>query len=438
VSRATLVGVATLAVLLVLPSAGFAHATVSSTQPALQERLEEPPREVLVRFDQGVTVGRDSVQVLRADGRGLQGPPDLREGGRVVAVPVSGLERGEAYTVRWRATSSDGHTISGVYTFGVGVDAPPPTEAVGASGLTWRDDVARWSLFVAVSVLVGGLAFRLLVLPGQVPPAVESRTHLVTTVAAFAAIDVGIAGLVLRSQNALQLPLVDLLYGDLTPFATKTRFGIAWMVTTMGFAVCAALLLLAWTLDRVRLRWPTLVLGLVLLTAFSLSGHQATEPGSTFVGRLADWLHLAAAALWVGGLVMLATVVWRIAPELRRETFLRFGRIATALVAVLVLAGTVISIERLQAPSDLWESSYGRVLAVKLALAALALGWGGIHHVLVRPRIERGGYHGGRVGKSLLGESTAAVVVLLAAAVLVNGTPPSAAPADGVQVADGR
>jgi copper transport protein len=433
-----LAGAAALAALLVLPSVASAHATVTSTRPALQERLEAPPDEVVVGFDQGVTIGRDPVQVLRADGRALQGPPVLREGGRTVAVAVSGLERGEAYTVRWRATSSDGHTISGVYTFGVGVDAPPPTEAVGASGLTWRDDVARWALFVAVSVLVGGLAFRLLVLPGDVPRAVESRTHLVTTAAAFAAIDVGIAGLVLRSQNALQLPLVDLLYGDLTPFATKTRFGIAWMVTTMGFAVCAALLLLAWTLDRVRLRWPALVLGLLLLTAFSLSGHQATEPGSTFVGRLADWLHLAAAALWVGGLVMLATVVWRLAPELRRETFFRFGRIATALVAVLVLAGTVLSIERLQAPSDLWESSYGRVLAVKLALVALALGWGGVHHVLVRPRLERDArIPGGRVGSSLLGESTAAVVVLLAAAVLVNGTPPSAetGPGGGVQVA---
>jgi putative copper export protein len=135
---------------------------------------------------------------------------------------------------------------------------------------------------------------------------------------------------------------------------------------------------------------------------------------------------------------MLATVVWRLAPELRRETFLRFGRIATALVAVLVLAGTVLSIERLQAPSDLWESSYGRVLAVKLALVALALGWGGVHHVLVRPRLERDArIPGGRVGSSLLGESTAAVVVLLAAAVLVNGTPPSAetGPGGGVQVA---
>ena len=71
--------------------------------------------------------------------------PTSRRGARGRACPCRGWSGARSYTVRWRATSSDGHTISGVYTFGVGVDAPPPTEAVGASGLTWRDDVARWA-----------------------------------------------------------------------------------------------------------------------------------------------------------------------------------------------------------------------------------------------------------------------------------------------------
>jgi copper transport protein len=410
--------------LLALPASASAHASFSDSEPGTQSRLESPPREVRIRFDQSVTIGATPIRVLAKDGSELQGPARRLDSDRVVVVPVSGLQRGEAYTVRWSATSSDGHTVSGVYTFGVGIDAPPPTEAVGASGLTWRDDVARWGLFAAVALLVGGLAFRLVVLPAEVPGAVERRTHALTTIAAFAAIDIGVVGLVLRSQNALQLPFVDLLYGDLGPFATQTRFGIAWMVTTLGFAVCAALLVLAWAADAISLRWPALILGLVLLTAFPLSGHQATEPNASFVGRLADWLHLAAAALWVGGLVMLAFVVWRVAPDLRRQAFLRFSRIATVLVAVLVVAGTVVAIERLPAVADLWETSYGRILLLKLAIVALALGWGAVHHFVVRPRLERGDATGRGIGRSLVGESATAMAVLLVAAVLVNGAPP--------------
>ena len=125
-------------------------------------------------------------------------------------------------------------------------------------------------------------------------------------------------------------------------------------------------------------------------TGLSLSGHQGVEPNATFLTGLADWLHLVAAMLWVGGLVALAACVWPLAPELRRSAFLGFSRIATVLVAVLVLAGTYLSIARLPTFSDLWTTPYGQALLVKIAIVCVALGWGAVHHFFVRPRLERG------------------------------------------------
>ena len=91
------------------------------------------------------------------------------------------------------------------------------------------------------------------------------------------AINVGIAGFVLRAANALQLPIGDLLYGDLQPFAEKTRFGQAFLVMTFGFGIVAALLMLSWVFDRVEPKWGALVLSLVLLSGLSLSSHQASR-----------------------------------------------------------------------------------------------------------------------------------------------------------------
>jgi putative copper export protein len=65
------------------------------------------------------------------------------------------------------------------------------------------------------------------------------------------------------------------------------------------------------------------------------------------------------------------------------------------------------------------------VLLVKLALVGLALSWGGVHHVFVRPRLMRRHAHAPRtLGRSLLGESAVGMAVLLVAAVLVNSDPP--------------
>jgi putative copper export protein len=171
------------------------------------------------------------------------------------------------------------------------------------------------------------------------------------------------------------------------------------------------------------LLWLAFVLGLAFASGLSLSGHSAADAGHSWLSELADWVHLSAASLWVGGLVQLVAVVWPGAPELRRTAFLRFSRLATVCVALLVAAGTYLSILRLPHLRDLWLTGYGQVLLVKLGLVSLALLWGAAHKFLAVPRIERDGVLGG-VGRSMLGESAVAMAVLLAAAVLVDSKPP--------------
>ena len=306
------------------------------------------------------------------------------------------------------------------------VAAPAPTDAVGASGTTWRDDLARWGVFGALALLIGPLVLRLVVIRGTVPHRLERAFHGVGVVAAFLVIDIGIAAFILRATNALQVPIADLPYADLQPFAEKTRFGIAFLVMTLGFGVVAALLLVGWVLERRELRWPALALALLLVSGLSLSGHQATEPNATPLAELADWLHLVAASIWVGGVASLAFLVWPLAPSLRRAAFLRFARLAIVLVAVMVLAGAYLAVVRLPAFSDLWTTEYGRFLLLKSAMVGFALSWGAVHHVFVRPRLEAGEELD--VGPSLVGEATVAFAVLLAAAILTNLAPP---PVDG-------
>jgi len=420
--RRRLVLVATAAVALAVPGTAFAHVTLVDSEPVTQSRVDRPPTEVRLRFNEPVTITSNAVEVLAPNGTVLSGTARTEDDGRVVVAPVSRLRLGQGYTVRWRVIGEDGHSPAGVFTFGVGVNAPPPTEAVGASGTTWRDDVARWGLFAALALLIGPLTLRLLVLRGPVPGQLEHRFHLVSVIAAFLVIDVGIAAFVLRASNALQLPFVDLPYGDLQPFAEKTRFGIAFLVMTIGFGIVAALLLVGWVFDRLELRIPALLLSVALLSGLSLSGHQGTEPNSSWISELADWLHLVAASVWVGGVATLAFLVWPLAPALRRTAFVGFARIAVVLVAVMVLAGGYLALVRLPELSDLWETLYGQLLLMKVAVVAIALVWGAVHHFVVRPRLEAG--EDPDVHPSLVGEAIVAFSALLAAAILTNVAPP--------------
>jgi putative copper export protein len=239
-------------------------------------------------------------------------------------------------------------------------------------------------------------------------------------------LELGILAFCLRCQDVLQLPFDRFLYGDLSPISTKTRFGIAFVAMTLGFALVAALVYLAWLLDRAKLLWAALAVSLGFASGLSLSGHDAVDAGSSWLTQAADWVHLAAASLWIGGLLTLLVAVWPAAPELRGRAFVRFSRLAVALVGLVLGAGIYLSVVRLPQFSDLWTERYGQVLLVKIALVAVVLAWGAVHHFVVRPALAGAGDHFlVRVGRSVAGEAAVGIAVLLAAAVLVDSNPPS-------------
>jgi copper transport protein len=415
-----------LAVLVALaaPAAAFAHASIRDSKPASRQRLERAPRRVEIDFDQAVKVFPNGIRVYDVRGRVLSGGARSESGGHAIVASLAHLPKG-AYTVRWQALSGDGHVVAGVFTFGVRVAAPEPTDAYGASGPTTTENVLRWLYFVCLALLIGGMAFRLVVLPrGAVPQAFERIFYSLALIGVVGAIQIGILAFLIRADDALQLPFSRFLYGDLTPFAGGTRFGIAFVVMTLGFALVTALVYLAWLTERPRpFLWPALILSLGLASGLSLSGHSAVDAPASKWSELADWVHLSAASLWAGGVVMLF-VAFLTAPELRRQAFVQFARLAPLLIGLLLAAGIYLSVLRLPALHDLWTTGYGHVLIVKLSLVALALAWGGFHHFVVEPRLGRPGVQS-RVRGSLAGELTVGLAVLLVAAFLVNSKPPA-------------
>jgi copper transport protein len=410
-------------VALAFPAAASAHATLRSTTPTFRSELEHGPSVIRLKFDQQVKVLPSSIRVLNGVGKNFAGP--ARADGTDVVAHVRHLKLG-AYTVRWQAISADSHVVSGVWTFGVGVPAPPVENAYGAGGPTTTEHVVRWVWFLGLALTIGALGFRLIVLRGlRVPRELERRVAVAAGLGALATIHAGIVAFSLRAEDALQLPFGRFLYGDLSPMA-KTRFGYAFVTMTLVFALVLALIYVSWLLDRVEPLVPALGLAVVFAGGLSVSGHDAVDPGSSWKTEIADWLHLSAASLWIGALATMALLLWTGAPELRKAAFMRFSRLATVLIAVVLGAGVYLAIVRLPNVSDLWTTGYGRVLLVKIGLVSFALLWGAFHHFVVAPALERAdsGFLG-RIGRSLAGESMVGMAVLLLAAILVDSRPPT-------------
>ncbi|HLO04669.1 MAG TPA: hypothetical protein VK191_16305, partial [Symbiobacteriaceae bacterium] len=159
-------------------------------------------------------------------------------------------------------------------------------------------------------------------------------------------------------------PLFVTGIGLLWEVAVGTRYGQMALVRLMLGLVALAVTLTSCKHRKLR-TGLLLALGLGAFATFSLSSHAASTAGQGPWPVLADLIHVAAIALWVGALLLLATLPWGPLMAERRGQLLLYrttGRIASlALLAVLLLGGSGLYLAsvRIYGVQAIPETNYG-------------------------------------------------------------------------------
>jgi putative copper export protein len=167
-----------------------------------------------------------------------------------------------------------------------------------------------------------------------------------------------------------------------------TRVGHVWLIR-LGLGLLTAVAVTRAVRSQRRTRWwDALGVGSVLLVTLTLTSHAAAE--GKFLPVLADWLHLVAVSLWMGGLLGFPLVLMgplRAMPAKQRRKLLcravrRFSRMAILAVIVVVITGAYAVLLHVPSMEGLLSTAYGQVLMVKLGLVVLLLVAGSISLVL--------------------------------------------------------
>jgi len=171
---------------------------------------------------------------------------------------------------------------------------------------------------------------------------------------------------------------------------------------------------------------------IILLFLFSLSkaflGHAGgvQNQETRLLAVFADFLHLSAAAIWLGSLFSLLFFLPRAVkkdylPEQQKtaywQTVHRFSPFAIILVGGIFLTGLIGSLIHLPTFSALYTSAYGWIILIKAVLLVIML-------LFALYSYLRGQKQGEFLKKSVLGELLIGLVVLFAASVLANVSPP--------------
>ncbi len=142
----------------------------------------------------------------------------------------------------------------------------------------------------------------------------------------------------------------------------------------------------------------------------------------------ADVLHLAAGAVWLGGLVGLALTLPRLAAGPGAALVSRFSTLAAGILAALVASGSFMAWRIVGSWDGLVSTDYGRLLLVKIGVALVAVAIAAVNRFVLLPR---GGGSLRTLSRTVTAEAAVLVVVLLVTGFLVNKSPedPDAPPA---------
>lgn len=306
------------------------------------------------------------------------------------------IERADAlpagsYALVWRVVSSvDGHATTGLLAFSAGTGVSPDIASSTASATSsWAATIGRWLELASLIALTGSTAFALVA--GHHAP-VSTLLLRISHVAAplFMLGWVLAAGALLGTTSGGGWGAWPGWQAARDLFTT-TSPGHALVIRLAVVTLVGGIALIF----RYRSAWHaafSALLSAAGLATFAFTGHAAGLHGN---GAIAvDLVHLLVAALWAGGLLLLALTLHALLSsgqpnDLRRALRVtrRFSALALAALTIVAVTGVLSAAWNVGGPRNLTGEDYGLLLIAKVVLVLLIVTVAAVNRLLLVPRL---------------------------------------------------
>ena len=442
---------AMLASVLTFPRQALAHGLLKSSTPTAGAHLVNAPGAIVLTFSESPSMSLTSMRLVAPDGSDVALGAITRDTSAdfSITAAVSVALTSGVYAVHWQMAGDDGHPTRGSFQFTLSLPqsmagSPMEADQIHENPISQPISAAfdvespayvaiRWLQYGALVVLIGAVAFALVVLARVQPMAdalltVPDARARAARIAIWATLLLGATALFRLFAQSYALHGVSLA-PDIPLIGTLlrvTQWGQAWvlemvavLVALYAFRRARAGSLAAWRVAA--------ACACAIVLAMALSGHAAASPKLLTLAILADSLHILGAGGWLGSLlfVILAGVPATLAvdPALRWRTVANlvdaFSPTALVFAALTAITGVFAAWLHIENIPALWQTRYGQVLLLKLAVLSVTAGIGLYNWQRVTPILDAGPDGTRRLKRSAVAELGVGILVLLLTAVLV-------------------
>ncbi|QUC64722.1 CopD family protein [Nitrosopumilus sp. K4] len=427
-----------------------AHPFTEETNPNSSQNAPVGITQVYVIFSEPVEIDFSSLKIYDSNGNQIDNKDTkYYQGESSLIVTTPPLQEG-VYTGTSKVLSKvDGHLVDGAFIFAVGdikLDVGNLETKSTSELLFFPEAGARFPGFVGETIVLGAVIASMLIWGTQNKEIIRKEIEKINVVhhGKFMSIT-GIGLMLVFASNIIVLAVQTLRLETSAIDAIQTTFGTTWIIR---MTITIILLGIWFWMDRKKQigkfhHIPMLVLSLILIGTSTMVGHGAASEQIAAIAL--DYVHNFVAAVWIGGIIYFAFALMPTFSRLEKSKMEKMSlvMIPRFSIAFIIAVGIVI----ISGPTLMWllesdvglitESTYGKIIFAKIAIAAIMVGLGGLIQFKIQKPNENKiksssvSVHNS-LKRSLKIDAVLGIILLGVVALLTNGT----LPAGEIQKAD--
>ena len=423
-----------------------AHPFLLDSEPGQGQNAPAGTTQIITNYSEAVEIGFSELRVYDANGNQVDNKDTAYNGGETsLIVTTPPLEDG-VYTITSKVLSKiDGHLVQAAIVFGVGdvkIDSSLLEKQENSETTFIPESIARFPGLVGQTIVLGGVIVSITIWSSQ-----QTRFREV-----FADINeqfkikfskiIGIGVIATFASNFIMLGVQTWRLETSPLDVIGTTFGTTWLIRMIITIIIIGLWFWMEKKNEITIKGqiPLLIASLILIATTTMMGHGAsTELEAPWI---LDYSHNLLSSIWIGGVIFFAFVALptitktenSIKEKITLSLIPRFSGLFIIAIGILIITAPTLLWFLDDNVAALTDSTYGKLILIKIAIAAAMIGFGGMYQIkflknmndLEKLNISR------KISKPLKFEAGLGIALLAVVALLVN----SSLPAGEIQSAD--
>ena len=423
-----------------------AHPFLLDSEPGQGQNAPAGTIQIITNYSEAVEIGFSELKVYDANGNQIDNRDTAYNDGETsLIITTQPLEDG-VYTITSKVLSKvDGHLVQAAIVFGVGdvkIDSALLEKQETSESTFIPESIARFPGLVGQTIVLGGVIVSITIWSSQ-----QTRFREV-----FADINeqfklkfskiIGYGVIATFASNFIMLGVQTWRLETSPLDVIGTTFGTTWLIRMIITIVIIGLWFWMERKKQITIKGqiPLLVASLILIATTTMMGHGAsTELEAPWI---LDYTHNLLSSIWIGGLIFFAFVALPTITKTDNSTkekialslIPRFSGLFIIAIGILIITGPTLLWFLDDNVASLTDSTYGKLILIKIGIAAVMIAFGGLYQVKFLKNIhdfEKLNISK-KISKPLKFEAGLGIALLAVVALLVN----SSLPAGEIQSAD--